>query len=231
MDNDPDTKWMDNSFTNSVFFETPQVRSIPRELTPVMQRLRIVRMQISTDHHELSLTHGQRRRGARPLQVEAEPQCRLQQQLGRGGRPQCQRPDRGALQPPGLVPDIYCRRCGKCSCLAPRSSFCNPDLQAFGVQIIRSQVSLMSSRQAAPTQAPRGICFRLTVAATRGSDPYCPRCTQIADLQLYAGTTALTLTGAFQTNGESTMRTSCRGGGGSCRIPKTTHEKALRAEC
>lgn len=132
MDNDPDTKWMDNSFTNSVFFETPQVRMIPREgviFTPVMQRLRIVRMQISTDHHELPPAHGQRRRGARPLQVEAEPQLRLQQQLGRGGRPQCQRPDRGALQPPGLVPDVHCRRRGKCACLAPRSSLNNPHLQ------------------------------------------------------------------------------------------------------
>jgi hypothetical protein len=50
---------------------------------------------------------------------------------------------------------------------------------------------------------PAPICYRLTVAATRGTGMAgCPRCVQIADLELNAGATPIALTRAFQTTGE-----------------------------
>jgi hypothetical protein len=64
----------------------------------------------------------------------------------------------------------------------------------------RTQVAGTSTGAAAQ---PAPICYRLTVAATRGSGMTdCPRCVQIADLELNAGATPIALTRAFQTTGE-----------------------------
>lgn len=54
-----------------------------------------------------------------------------------------------------------------------------------------------------PIVVPWQLCYRLDTTATRGSDPYCPQCVQLADIEFTQNGAAVAVSRTFQTPGAS----------------------------